>query len=227
MPDVSAFRTPPPIPLFRSGASPSNGSFASVETSLTSTYMEVAGSEKSSKFDELEDESPSTVSSTKSRSVECRNKELLARNAQLEVELAELKNKFSRMDTKAETSEDNSELNQAIAPPDRQMMVGKLDQSCVVTDDASQKEVVEKQMSTASNVQQTSINQSSPRMLPSAVPRPQGQPRPPAPPMHRQVALPRPQLLAPGIRQTRPQRPPQSATLPRPKAPPAQKSNTI
>ena len=189
--------------------------------------MEVAGSEKSSKFDELEDESPSTVLSTKSRSVECRNKELLARNAQLEVELAELKKKFSRMDTKAKTSEHNSELNQAI---DRQMMVGKLDQSRVVTDDASQKEVVEKQMSTASNVQQTSIYQSSPRMLPSAVPRPQGQPRllrPPAPPMHRQVALPRPQLLAPGIRQTRPQRPPQLATLPRPKAPPAQKSNTI
>ena len=190
--------------------------------------MEVAGSEKSSKLEELEDESPSTLSSTKSKSVECRNKELLARNAQLEVELAELKKKFSRMDTKAETSEDNSELNQAIAPPDRQMMVGKLDQSRVVTDDASQKEVVEKQMSTASNVQQ--IYQSSPRMLPSAVPRPQGQPRllrPQAPPMHRQVALPRPQLLAPGIRQTRPQRPPQSATLPRPKAPPAQKSNTI
>ena len=196
--------------------------------------MEVAGSEKSSKFDELEDESPSTVSSTKSRSVECRNKELLARNAQLEVELTELKKKFSRMDTKAKTCEDNSELNQAIAPPDRQMMVGKLDQSCVVTDDASQKGVVEKQMSTASNVQQTSIHQSSPRMLPSAVPRPLVQARllrPPAPPshvaMHRQVALPRPQLLAPGIRQTRPQRPPQSATLPRPKAPPAQKSNTI
>ena len=172
-------------------------------------------------FDELEVESPSTVSSTKSKSVECRNKELLARNAQLEVELAELKKKFSQMETKAKPFDDNSELNQAIAPPDRQMMVGKLDQSSVVTNDASQKEVVERQMSTASNLQQTTINQSSPRTLPSAVLRPQGQPRlprPPAPPMHRQVALPRPQLLAGGIRQTRPQRPPQLATLPRPKA---------
>jgi len=153
--------------------------------------------------------------------VECRNKELLAENARLEVELAVLRKKLSEMDTKAKHSEDSSELNQAIAPPDRQMMVGKLDQSRDDTDDVSQKDVVENQMSTASNVQHISSNQSSPRTLlqSSAVPRPQVQPRllrPIAPPMHRQVALPRPQLLAPGIRQTRPQRPPQVATLPRP-----------
>ena len=66
--------------------------------------MEVAGSEKSSKFDELGVESSSTVSSAKSRSVEFHNKELLARNAQLEVELAELKKMLSVMDTKAKTA---------------------------------------------------------------------------------------------------------------------------